>query len=68
MIEPFLKQHGFSYPVLPAEGFVTKMLDLVYIPQNWIVDPKGEWRWTGQPAVAESEWEAAMLKQIESVK
>ena len=51
-----------------ARERAASLLDLVGIPQNWIVDTKGEWRWTGAPAVPDPEWEAAMLKQLESAK
>jgi thiol-disulfide isomerase/thioredoxin len=68
LVTPFMKEKGYTFPVLPAYGFVTRLLDLVGIPQNWIVDTKGEWRWTGMPAGPEAEWEDSMLRQIESVK
>ncbi len=68
LVAPFMKEKGYTFPVLPAFSFVTGLLDLVGIPQNWIVDTKGEWRWTGAPAVPDAEWEAAMLKQLESAK
>jgi hypothetical protein len=61
-----MQERGYNFPVLPAYTFVTGLLDVVAIPQNWIVDAKGEWRWTGAPAVPDAEWEAAMLKQLES--
>jgi thiol-disulfide isomerase/thioredoxin len=67
-VAPFMKEKGYTFPVLPAYSFVTGLLDLVGIPQNWIVDTKGVWRWTGAPYVPDAEWEAAMLKQLESAK
>ncbi|MDR3717539.1 MAG: TlpA disulfide reductase family protein [Bryobacteraceae bacterium] len=68
VVAPFLKEKGYTFPVLPAYGFVTELLDLVAIPQNWIVDAKGEWRWTGAPDAPDAEWGAAMLKQLESAR
>jgi thiol-disulfide isomerase/thioredoxin len=67
-VAPFMKGNGYTFPVLPAYSFVTGLLDLVGIPQNWILDTKGEWLWTGAPNVPDAEWEAAMLKQIESAR
>jgi thiol-disulfide isomerase/thioredoxin len=32
--------------VLTAYNFVMSLLDLIGIPQNWVIDPKGAWRWT----------------------
>ena len=67
-VAPFMKEKGYTFPVLPANSFVTGLLDLVAIPQNWIVDIKGEWLWTGGPNVSDAEWEPAMLKQLESAR
>jgi thiol-disulfide isomerase/thioredoxin len=68
VVAPFMQEKGYTFPVLPAYSFVNGLLDLVAIPQNWIVDTKGEWRWTGGPAASDAEWEAAMLKQLESAR
>jgi len=67
-VAPFMKDKGFTFPVLPAFSFVTGLLDAVGIPQNWIIDTKGVWRWTGSPDVPDAEWEDAMLRQLESAK
>src|SRR5580700_5184462 len=50
----FMKEKGFTFPVLPASSFVTGLLDMVAIPQNWILDARGDWRWTGAPAVPDA--------------
>ena len=68
LVAPFMKEQGYTFPVLPAYSFVTGLLGGFGIPQNWIVDAKGEWRWTGRPGGPDAEWEAAMLKQIEAAK
>ena len=67
-VAPFMHEKDYTFPVLPADTFVTGLLDLVGIPQNWIVDAKGVWRWTGAPGVPDAQWEAAMLKQLESAR
>jgi thiol-disulfide isomerase/thioredoxin len=67
-IAPFMKEHAYTFPVLPAQSFVTGLLEIVGVPQNWILDGKGVWRWTGRPAVPDAEWESAMLKQMEDTK
>ena len=51
-VAPFMKEKGYTFPVLPAYGLVTGQLDVVAIPQNWILDTKSVWRWTGMPAGA----------------
>jgi thiol-disulfide isomerase/thioredoxin len=69
LVEPYLKEHGYSFPVVPAYDFVNAFLDRIGIPQNWIVDPAGKWRWT-QLGFDSSEpnWTEAMLKRMESVQ
>jgi thiol-disulfide isomerase/thioredoxin len=65
LVAPFLKENNCTFPVLPAYAFVFGLLDVVGIPQNWIVDSRGEWRWTGGPDLTNSEWKSAILKQLE---
>ena len=69
LVEPYLKEHGYSFPVVPAYDFVNAFLDVIGIPQNWIVDPAGKWRWTqlGFDG-SEPNWTEAMLKRMESVQ
>ncbi|HLY17379.1 MAG TPA: TlpA disulfide reductase family protein [Bryobacteraceae bacterium] len=67
-VAPFLKEKGYAFPALPALAFVTDLLGSYGIPQNWIVDPRGVWRWTGGPGGSDAEWEDAVLRQLESVK
>ena len=69
LVEPFMKEKGFTFPVLPAYSFVTALLDSVAIPQNWIVDPKGAWRWSqlGYDA-SDAKWADTMTGKLESVK
>jgi len=68
VITPYMKENGFSFPVLPAYDFVTGVLDSIAIPQNWIVDPKGVWRWTQFGFGGDPAWEESMLRKLESVK
>lgn len=68
LVAPFMKEKGYAFPALPALAFVTDLLGSYGIPQNWILDSKGVWRWTGGPDGPDAEWEQAMLKQLESAR
>ena len=68
VLPAFLKEKGYTFPVLPANGFTHSELDLFFVPQNWILDTKGEWRWSGAPSGPDEEWGAAMLKQLEAAR
>lgn len=68
VVAPFMTEKGYTFPALPAYSFVTGLIEQVAIPQNWIVDAKGEWRWTGAPDAPDAQWQDAMLKQLESAR
>ncbi|HUE23946.1 MAG TPA: TlpA disulfide reductase family protein [Bryobacteraceae bacterium] len=69
LVAPFVKDKGFTFPVLPAYSFVLSLLDSVGIPQNWILDPKGAWRLTqlGYDA-SDAQWADTMIGKLQSVK
>jgi thiol-disulfide isomerase/thioredoxin len=68
LVEPYMKAKGYTFPVLPAFSYVTKLLDGFAIPQIWILDPKGAWRWTQIGFGGEPDWEGVMIQKMESVK
>lgn len=41
VIEPFLRQHGYSFPVLEARLYVEKVVPYMSAPRNWIIDRNG---------------------------
>jgi thiol-disulfide isomerase/thioredoxin len=69
LVAPFVKDKGFTFPVLPAYSFVMSLLDSVGIPQNWILDPKGVWRLTqlGYDA-SDAQWADTMIGKLQSVR
>ena len=69
LVAPFMKEKGYTFPVLLASSFVWGQLGLSGIPQNWIVDPKGGWRWIGggyDPA--DPNWKQEIIQKLESVQ
>jgi thiol-disulfide isomerase/thioredoxin len=68
LVQPFMKEKGYTFPVLPAYSFVIDLLDGFAIPQNWIVDPQGKWRWTQIGFGAEPDWVGDMIQRLESAK
>jgi len=69
LVAPFVKEKGFTFPVVPAYSFVLSLLDSVAIPQNWILDPKGVWRLSqlGYDA-SDAQWADTMIGKLQSVK
>lgn len=68
LVEPFMKEKGYTFPVMPAFSYVTTLLDGFAIPQNWIIDPKGVWRWTQIGYGGEPDWIDVMIQRMEMVK
>jgi thiol-disulfide isomerase/thioredoxin len=70
LVAPYLKDKGYTFPVLPAYSVVVSLLDGYAIPQNWIVDPKGTWRWTqiGYGSESDTDFQKDMLDRLELVK
>jgi thiol-disulfide isomerase/thioredoxin len=67
LLGPFLKEKGFTFPVLSA---YTLEAANGGIPQNWIVDTHGSWKWTqlGYRPGTDADFEKEMLEKLESVK
>lgn len=70
LVAPYLKEKGYTFPVLPAYSTVVSLLDGFAIPQNWLVDPHGIWRWTqfGYGGGTDADFEKDMLDRLESTK
>jgi thiol-disulfide isomerase/thioredoxin len=68
-VAPFVKEKGYTFPVLPAYSLVLNLMDGVNIPQNWILDPAGVWRWRQLGFDSEEgQWADRVVRRLESVK
>jgi thiol-disulfide isomerase/thioredoxin len=70
LVAPYLKEKGYTFPVLPAYSTVVSLLDGFAIPQNWLVDRHGMWRWKqiGYGGESDADFEKEILAQLESTK
>lgn len=68
LVEPFVKEHKLTFPVLPAYSYVHDALHIFGIPQNWIVDAGGTVRLKGIGYDATGKWEQGMIDAIETSK
>ena len=71
LVAPFVKDRGYTFPVLPAYSLMNSMqVGVMYdgIPQNWVVDPKGNWVWTQMGYGGEDNWGQVMLQKLESTE
>ncbi len=67
-VEPFMKEHKFTFPVVPAYTYVEDALHSLGIPQNWIVDANGVVRLKGLGYDPSEKWDGAMVEAIERNK
>lgn len=69
LVEPFVKEKGFTFPVLPAYSFLANKIDVNSIPRNWLVDGNGKWEWEqiGFDS-SEPDWGKTMLSRLEAIK
>ena len=67
LVQPFLNEHQYEFPVLLAHSFVNSTLDRIGIPQNWIVDPKGKWVSEASGVWSENDWEGSVVRRLEAV-
>ena len=44
-VAPFVRQNGYTFPVLLAKDYVNDVMQADGIPRVWIVDASGKWRW-----------------------
>jgi thiol-disulfide isomerase/thioredoxin len=68
-VAPYIKEKGYTFPVIPAYAFVNDSLDrYVPIPQNWIIDGNGKWQWTQFGFDANDNWAQVIRQKLESAK
>jgi thiol-disulfide isomerase/thioredoxin len=70
LVAPFMKEKGFTFPVLPAFSTVVSLLDGYAIPQNWVIDATGTWRWRqiGWAGETDADFQNEMLEHLQSGK
>lgn len=67
LVQPFLSEHHFEFPVLLANSFVGSMIERIGIPQNWIVDPRGKWVSALAGFGLDNDWEESIVRRLEAV-
>jgi thiol-disulfide isomerase/thioredoxin len=68
LVAPYLKKKGYTFPVLPAYGFVVNLLDGYAIPQSWLVDTKGKWQWREIGYGGDDDWVQKMTQKLDTMK
>lgn len=67
LIEGYLKETNFTFPILPAKDLAEKIFPVIMLPQTWIVDAQGrrsEEQWVG----GSDDWVERTITQMERVR
>jgi thiol-disulfide isomerase/thioredoxin len=67
-VGPFMKEKGYTFPVIPALSYVDNVLPQIGIPQSWVLDTKGQWEWTQVGYGSDDAWAKDMLAKLDAVK
>jgi len=67
-VGPFMKEKGYTFPVIPALSYVDNVLPQIGIPQSWVLDAKGQWEWTQVGYGSDDAWVNDMLAKLDAVK
>jgi hypothetical protein len=68
-VEPYIKDHKYAFPVVLAKDFVNDLIPSLGIPQNWIVDAAGKWRWQNLGFGAEDDgWEKKVEEKLAATR
>jgi thiol-disulfide isomerase/thioredoxin len=68
LIEPFLRQNKYTFPVLPALSYLEHMDSALVVPQNWVVDRSGVLRTQVGYAYNGDEWLKNVTKTIQEAR
>ena len=68
LVAPYMKEKGYTFPVLPAFSYTVNLLNGYAIPQNWVLDTKGSWLWTQIGYSPDDTWVQNMTQKLEATK
>ena len=69
LVEPFMKENNYTFPVLQAFSFTRQLLDDIFIPQNWLIDSNGKWLSTQFGFdVSDMDWVKSMVAKLETAR
>lgn len=68
MVQPYLDENKYTFPVLLAKSYVDELLPSISIPRNWIVDSSGKWRAEQIGFGHDDNWEQSMIDRMEKTK
>ena len=69
LVAPFLKENGYTFPVISASFLVESMIPVVAVPRSWIIDASGVLRFEAVGFGGDGEaWTKQVIQALESAK
>jgi thiol-disulfide isomerase/thioredoxin len=66
-VAPYIAEHKYTFPVIPAREVVDAVVPVLAIPRNWLVTAKGKLEWEQIGFGPNTDWEAGMLAKLDEV-
>jgi thiol-disulfide isomerase/thioredoxin len=66
-IAPYIAEHKYTFPVIPAKDVVDAVVPQLAIPRNWLVDAKGKLQWEQIGYGNDGKWEQMMRSKLEEL-
>lgn len=64
-IAPYMQEHGYTFPAIPAREVVDAVVPTLSIPRNWIVDPHGRLQWEQLGFGGAGDWQQTMTAKLD---
>ena len=66
-VAPYMEEHKYTFPVMPAKDVVDAVVPELAIPRNWPVDAKGKLQWEQIGFGVDSKWQEMMLAKLDEL-
>jgi thiol-disulfide isomerase/thioredoxin len=66
-IAPYMNEHHYTFPAIPARDVVDAVVPSLSIPQNWFVDPKGQLQWEQLGFSRAADWQQTMTAKLDEM-
>lgn len=66
-IAPYMNEHRYTFPAIPARDVVDAVVPVLSIPRNWFVDPKGQLQWEQLGFRPGDDWQQTMIAKLDEM-
>jgi thiol-disulfide isomerase/thioredoxin len=66
-VAPYVAEHKYTFPVIPAKDVVDAVVPQLAIPRNWLVDAKGKLQWEQIGFGNDQAWQATMVAKLDEL-